>query len=91
MLPQWHIKDPGHSSKSAGVRLHLNTHKPLTQQSWSGLTMPLSRHTEGTYQETISHAACQRKLGHMPTVNESPQLVALLWTDPGVKSGISMR
>ena len=31
MLPQWHIKDPGHSAKSAGGRLHLNTHTPLTQ------------------------------------------------------------
>ena len=22
-LPQWHVKDPGHSAKSAGGRLHL--------------------------------------------------------------------
>ena len=49
VLPPWHIKDPGHSAKSAGVRLHLNTHTPLTQQSRSGLTMPLSRHRVGTY------------------------------------------
>ena len=26
MLPQWHIKDPSHSAKSAGGRLQLNTH-----------------------------------------------------------------
>ena len=26
MLPQWQIKDLGHSAKSAGGRLHLNTH-----------------------------------------------------------------
>ena len=32
-------------------RLHLNMHTSLTQQSRSGLTMPLSRHSEGTYQE----------------------------------------
>ena len=31
MLPQWHAKDPRHSAKSAGGRLHLNTHTPLTQ------------------------------------------------------------
>ena len=31
-------KRPGHSAKSAGGRLHLSTHTPLTQQSWSGLT-----------------------------------------------------
>ena len=26
VLPQWHVKDPGHSAKSAGGRLHLNMH-----------------------------------------------------------------
>ena len=26
VLPQWHVRDPGHSAKSAGGRLHLNTH-----------------------------------------------------------------
>ena len=31
MLPQWHIKDPGHSAKSAGGRLHQNTHTALMQ------------------------------------------------------------
>ena len=57
-------KDPSHSAKSAGGRLHLNTHTPLTHQSRSGLTMPLSRHSVGTYQETGSHATHQRTLGH---------------------------
>ena len=64
VLPQWHVKDPGHSAKSVGGRLHLNTHLPLTQQSWSGLTMPLSRHSVWTYQETSSHATRQGILGH---------------------------
>ena len=32
------------------------TRTPLTQRSRSGLTMPLSRHSVGTYQETSSHA-----------------------------------
>ena len=49
VLPQWHVKDPGHSAKSAGGRLHLNTHTPLTQRSGSGLNMPLPRHSVGTY------------------------------------------
>ena len=40
VLPQWHVKDPGHSAKSAGGRLHLNTKTFLTQRSRSGLTMP---------------------------------------------------
>ena len=64
VLPQWHVKDPGHSANSAGGRLHLNTHTPLTQQSRSGLTMALSRHSVGTYQETSSHATRQGTLGH---------------------------
>ena len=30
-LSQWHVKDPGHSAKSAGGRLHLSTRTFLTQ------------------------------------------------------------
>ena len=61
MLPQQHVKDPGHSAKSAAGRLHLNMHKPLTKRSWSsGLTMPLSRHSAGTI----------RKQAHMQLVGE---------------------
>ena len=56
MLLQWHIKDPGHSAKSAGGRLYLNTHAPLIRQNRSGLTTPLSGHSMGTY--------CQGTLGH---------------------------
>ena len=55
MLPQWHVKDPGHSAKSTSSGLHLNMHTPLTQRR-SGLTMPLSKHSVGTYQEMSSHA-----------------------------------
>ena len=64
VLPQWHVKDSGHSAKSAGGRLHLNTHTPLTQQSRNGLTMPLCRHSMGTYPETSSRATCQETFGH---------------------------
>ena len=64
VLPQWHVKDPGHSVKSAGGRLHLNMHTPLIQRSQSGLTMPLSRHCVGTYQETSSHISHQETLSH---------------------------
>ena len=28
VLPQYHVKDPGHSAKGAGGRLQLNTHTP---------------------------------------------------------------
>ena len=64
MLPQWHVKDPGHSAKSACGRLHLNTHTPLTQWNRSGLTMPLSRYSVGTYLETSSDVTCQGTFGH---------------------------
>ena len=64
VLPQWHIQDPGHSAKSASDRLHLNTRMTLTQQSQSGLTMPLSRHSVRTYPETSSHATYQGTRGH---------------------------
>ena len=84
-LPQWHVKDPGHSAESAGSQLHLNTHTSLTQQSRSGLTMPLSRHNVGTYPETSSHTTCQ------DTFVLSSQPAQPLWADPGRKNGISMR
>ena len=64
VLPQWHVKDPGHSGKSSGGSLHLTPHIPLTQRSRSGLTMPLSRHSVGTYPERRSHATCQGTFGH---------------------------
>ena len=59
-----HVKDPGHSAKSARDRLHLNSIHPLTQQSWSGLTIPLSRHSVGIYPEMSSHTTHQGALGH---------------------------
>ena len=64
LLLQRHVKYPGHSAKSAGGRLHLNTHSPLTQRSQSGMAMLLSRHSEGTYLETSSHVTRQGTLGH---------------------------
>ena len=63
MLPQWHIKDPSHSAKSAGGRLLLNMDTSLTQWSQSGLTM-LSWHSVGTYQETSSNTTHQETLSH---------------------------
>ena len=81
VLPQWHVKDPAHSAERAGGRLHLNTRTPLTQRSRSGLTMPLSRHSVGKYQETSSHATPQGTLGHSHSELGEPLL-----TDPGIKS-----
>ena len=85
VLPQWQVKDPGHSAKSAGGRLHLNTYTPLTQRGRNGLTMPLCRHSVGSYPERSSHATCQGTSG------QSSQLAEPLWTDPGPESEISAR
>ena len=65
VLPQWRVKDSGHSAKSVGGRLHLNTYTPLTQRSRTGLTM-LSRHSVGTCQRKRAHAQLVRK--HSATV-----------------------
>ena len=64
MLPQWHVKDPGHFTKRAGGRLHLNTHIALTQRNRSGVTTRLSRYSVGISPKTSSHATCQGKFGH---------------------------
>ena len=85
MLLQWQVKDPCHSAKSAGSRLHLTTYTPLTQRSWNGSTM-LSWQSVGTYQGN--------ELTWNSTVNtlpQSSQLAEPLWTDPGIKSGIGVR
>ena len=62
VLPQWHVKKPCHSAKIAGGRLHVNTLIPLSQWSWSGLTMPLFKRSVGTYQETSIYATRQGTL-----------------------------
>ena len=46
--------------------------------------MPLSRQSMGIYKETSSHAT------HQGTLSQSSQLAEPLWTDPGLKSGISL-
>ena len=65
VLPRWHVKDPGHSAESACDRLHLNMHTSLTQRSRSGLTMPLCRHSAGTYQETSPPPPTLTKRAHV--------------------------
>ena len=64
MLPQWQVKDPGHSAKSASDRVHLDMCTPWTHWSQSGLTMLLFRHSVGTYQEISSLATQKGTLRH---------------------------
>ena len=86
VLPHGHVNDSGHSTKSAGGRLHLHTHTPLTQRSRSGLTMPLSKNSVRTYPETSSHATCQGTFGHSRFSSLSRCGLVLA----GIKSGISV-
>ena len=86
MLPQWHVKDTDHSATSAGGRLHLKTYTPLTRRCRSGLIMPLSRHSMGNL--SGNELTCNLSGNTHP---QSSQLAKPLWTDPGLKSGISIR
>ena len=61
----WHVKDPGHSAKSANIRLHPNMHTPLTQRSRSGLTV-LSSHYCGNL--AVKRAQMQLIREHLATV-----------------------
>ena len=83
MLPQWQVKDPGHSVKSAGGRLHLNTHTPLTQRSRNGLTMPLAGHKNLSGNELTRNLSENIRL-------QSSHLAEPLWANPGLKSGIKV-
>ena len=65
-------------------RLHINTHTSLTQQSQNGLTMPLSRHNGEPIRQR-AHTQLVRK--HSATVSQPAEP---LWTNPGIKSGISV-
>ena len=51
----------------------------------SGLTMPLSRYSVGSYQETSSYATHQGN-----TRPQSSQFAEPLWTEPDLRSGISV-
>ena len=85
MLLQWHLKDPGHSAKNTGGRLHLNTHTPSTQQSWSELTMPLRRHRVGNLS---GNEITRYSSGNVWP--QSSQLTEPLWTDPSLRRGNSV-
>ena len=80
------LKDPDHSAKSAGGRLHLNTHTPLdpTKSEWADYA--------------AVQAWCGNLSGNDLTRNlsgdirpQSAQLAEPLWTDPCLKCRISVR
>ena len=85
MLRQWHVKDPGRSAKSAGGRLQVNTHTTLTQRSRS---IGWLCHCPGIVWEPIRKRAHSQSSGN--TRSQSSQFAEPLWTDPDLKSGISV-
>ena len=85
VLPQWHVKYPGHSAESAGGRLHLDTHIPFNQRSRRGLTMPLCRHSAGSL--SGNELICNSSGNTRPQMS---QFAEPLWTDPGLISEISV-
>ena len=85
MLSQRHVKDPSHSVKSAGGKLHLDNAYTLhpMKSEWADYA--------------ALRAQCGNLLRNELTRNFSgniwPQLSQLtgpLWTDPGLKNGISV-
>ena len=87
MLLQWRMKDPCHSAKCAGGRLHLNTH-----------TLPKHTYTLDPGKSEWTDYAVKAQCGNLPgeqahtqliqdTQPQSFQLTELLWTDSGLKSG----
>ena len=86
MLPQWHVKDPGHSSKSVGGQAALQHAYALdpTKSEWADYA--------------AVRAWCGNLSGSKLTRNQSgkfrlqsSQLAEPLWTDHGLRSGISVR
>ena len=62
VLPQQHVKDTGHSDKSAGGRLQLNTHAPnVCGFAWSDMTWCM------VYTECAKMAAVSCSTSHVTT------------------------
>ena len=71
MLPQGHVKDSSHSAKSAGGRLHLNMHTPLTNElGVDRLCCP------GIVWEPISETSSHTKLAYNSQRNTRPVVSA---------------
>ena len=75
-------KRPDHSAKSADGKLHLNTHTPLTE--WADYAAVQAECGNLSGKELIRNLSGNTRL-------QPSQLAELLWTDPGLKSGISLR
>ena len=84
VLPQWHVKDPGHSAKKCRWQVtpkHAYTLDP-TKSEWADYAAVLFGNLSGN--EIICNLSGK-------TRPQSSQLAEPLWTDPGLESGISLR
>ena len=79
LLLQWHVKDPRHSAKGVGGRLHLNMHTLLTQQSLNGMTM-LSRHTVEIFSLTTRQGMLTEPLWTYPDLESGVGVHKLIST-----------
>ena len=84
VLPQWHLKDPGHSAKKASGRLHLNMHIPLTQRISVGWLCCPGTEWE-PIRETSSHAT--RHSASHPSSPSHCGLILACGSDSSLKNG----
>ena len=89
MFAQWHVKDPGHSAKSAGGTLHLNTPEHAytldpSKSEWADYAVVQAESGNLSRNELTHNSSGNTQL-------QSSQLAEPLWTDPGLKSEISLR
>ena len=81
MLSQWHVKDPGHSTKSAIGRLHLK----------HAYILDIAKSEWADYEVKAWCGNLLGKRGHTQLVRDirpqSSQLAEPLWIYPGLKSG----
>ena len=85
MLQEWHVKDPGRSAKSAGGRLHLDTHiLDPSESEWADYAAVQAECGNLSRNELTRNSSGN-------TRSQSSQLAEPLWTAPSLKSGISLR
>ena len=86
VLPQWHVEDPGHSAKSAEWQVtpkHAYTVDP-TKSEWTDYAA-----VQAYWGNLWGNELTRNLSGNIRP--QSFQLAEPLWTDPSMKSGISVR
>ena len=87
MLPQWHVRAPGHFARSAGGgRLHRNTHTPLdpSKSEWADYAVQAECRNLAIRENELTHNSSGK------TLPQSSQLAEPLRTDPGLKKKVDL-